>query len=389
MSEPQQPIANPLRSLHQQAEAEFQAYAQVEIVSTFGEPQAEYAAIRKSAALLDEPQRGILEVSGADRFSFLSNLLTNQIWNKDTKKGLSAGEGVYAFFLNTKGRIVSDVHAIETGDRMLLDMDARMVEPLRVAFDKFLFREQMKMTNRVGSLHTLSLHGPGSIQILNEVCPSPIPDLPQLGSINTKMINVDAAIWRDDVCAAPGFHVVIQQSDVQKIWTDLCDRFSQSHELGKRRLRPAGWAAYNACRIEGGRPIFGIDFDESVLPPETGQMDRAVSLTKGCYLGQEIVARMVARGQVARQLVGIRMADDALPIAGAQIYDDKSNSIGGITSSTISPVLSNAAICLGYVKKQFIPAGTVVNVPAEGSIRRAVVTELPFFKKNDGAINAQ
>jgi folate-binding protein YgfZ len=380
MSEAQQSIPNPLHSLHQQAEAEFQPYAQVEIVSTFGEPQAEYAAIRKAAALLDEPQRGILEVSGADRFAFLNNLLTNQTWNKEAKKGLNAGEGIYAFFLNTKGRIVSDLHAIETGDRLLLDMDARMVEPLRMAFDKFLFREQVKMTNRVGSLHTLSLHGPGSAQILSEVCTTPIPELPQLGSTNTKMFDVDAVIWRDDVCFVPGFHLVIEQSAAQKIWTGLCDRFGESHELGKRRLRPAGWAAYNACRIEGGRPIFGIDFDESVLPSETGQMDRAVSLTKGCYLGQEIVARMVARNQVARQLVGIRMADDALPIAGAQIYDDQNNSVGGITSSTISPVLSNAGICLGYVKKQFIAAGSVVNVPAEGSVRRAVVSELPFVK---------
>src|SRR5882724_6823655 len=96
-------IPNPLFHLHEQAEAEFQAYSQVQIVSTFGEPQAEYAAIRKSAALLDEPQRGILEVSGKDRFAFLNNLLTNKTWDKETKTGLAAGSGVYAFFLNTKG----------------------------------------------------------------------------------------------------------------------------------------------------------------------------------------------------------------------------------------------------------------------------------------------
>src|SRR5258706_8500194 len=161
-SAPQALVPNPLHDLHEQANAEFQAYAQVQIVSTFGEPQAEYAAIRKSAALLDEPQRGILEVSGSDRFAFLNNLLTNKTWDKEKKSGLAAGSGVYAFFLNTKGRIVADLHAIETGERMLLDMDARMVEPLRAAFDKFLFREQVKMTSRVGSLQTLSLHGPGA-----------------------------------------------------------------------------------------------------------------------------------------------------------------------------------------------------------------------------------
>jgi folate-binding protein YgfZ len=157
-------------------------------------------------------------------------------------------------------------------------------------------------------------------------------------------------------------------------------RFGEQGELGKRRLRPGGWAALNATRIEAGRRIFGIDFDETVLPAETGLLARAVSFTKGCYLGQEIVARMHARGQVARQLVGIRMDDDALPIAGAQVFDDQSNQVGAITSSTVSPVLSNAALCLGMVKRPFVPLGSVVNIPAEGSIRRATVVELPFLK---------
>src|SRR5206468_6008208 len=108
--------------------------------------------------------------------------------------------------------------------------------------------------------------------------------------------------------------------------------FSESTEPGRRPLRAAGWAAYNAARIEAGRPLFGIDFDDSVLPAETGQLARAVSFTKGCYLGQEVVARMHARGQVARQLVGIKMDDRALPIAGASIFDASQNAIGGITS---------------------------------------------------------
>src|SRR5580698_1090532 len=121
------PLPNPLRDRHEKAGAEFQAYAALEIVSTFGEPQAEYAAIRKGAALVDEPQRGILELTGADRLSFLNNLLTNQTWDKATKAGLAAGQGVYAFFLNGKGRIVADAHVIERGDKTWLDMDARLV----------------------------------------------------------------------------------------------------------------------------------------------------------------------------------------------------------------------------------------------------------------------
>jgi folate-binding protein YgfZ len=178
--------------------------------------------------------------------------------------------------------------------------------------------------------------------------------------------------------------------------------FAQQGQEGKRTLRAIGWAAFNATRIEAGRPLFGIDFDGAppasampakqqrqggesadasagMLPAETGLMHRAVSLNK-CYIGQEIVARMHARGQVARQIVGLRMEDDALPIAGAQVFDEAANLAGMVTSSTISPVLSNAAICLGHVKRPLFATGTRLRIPAEGEMRHAVVVDLPFVK---------
>src|SRR4051812_23045135 len=122
---------NPLRDVHRQAEAEFQDWAEVEIVQTFGEPQAEYAAVRKSCGMIDLPQRGILELSGKDRLAFLNNLITNQVWDKQTKSGMAAGEVVYAFLLNLKGRVVADINVIELGDRTLLEMEVRLIEPLR------------------------------------------------------------------------------------------------------------------------------------------------------------------------------------------------------------------------------------------------------------------
>ena len=360
-----------------------QAYDSVQVVSTFGEPEAEYAAIRKGAAVVDQPQRGVLELSGKDRLGFLNNLLTNQTWDKASKSGLAAGSGVYAFFLGRNGRIVADMTVIERGDRTLLEMDARVVEPVRAAFDKYLFGEQVKMTDRVGAIREIALHGPNALAILREAAGASgaeVKELALLGSSVIQLYGVAAIVWRDDPCAVPGYHLMLETGSVERVWTGLVEQFGQSAELGRRPLRPAGWAAFNATRVEAGRPFFGIDFDDSVLPHETGQIARAVSFTKGCYLGQEIVARMQARGQFARQLVGIRMTDDSLPIAGAMVYDDNDNQIGGITSSTVSPVLSNAAICLGYVKKAFTPVGTVVTIPAEGQMRKGSVAELPFVK---------
>jgi folate-binding protein YgfZ len=380
-------LPNPIYALHAQADAEFQDYATLKIVSTFGQPEAEYAAIRKGAGIMDLPQRGVLEVTGKDRLSFLNNLLTNQTWDKTSKTGLEAGKGVYAYFLNLKGRIVADLNVLERGDQALLEMDARMVETLGAAFEKFVFSEQVKLQAMSWTLHRLSLHGPEALGVLNDAAGVAIEQLGAMGSTQAKIFGVEVTLFRDDECGVPGYHLLVPTDRAAEVWTKFLEQFSNPLELGKRRLRPVGWAAYNACRIEAGRPLFDIDFgnssdpDQSVLPAEAGQFERAVSVTKGCYLGQEIVARMHARQQVAKQLVGLRIADDALPMAGATLFDEKQNQIGMVTSSTISPMLSGACIAMGYLKKPFFTPGTVVEVAAEGSMRKATVTPMPFLRE--------
>jgi folate-binding protein YgfZ len=372
---------NPLLELHRQAEAELVAYGDVEIVNTFGEPQAEYAAIRKGAALLDLPQRGFIQVTGKDRLSFLNNLLTNQTYDKATKTGMAAGSGVYAFLLHAKtGRIIADMNVLELGDHTLLEMDGRLVATVQPALEKYLFAEQVKLTATAGQWHEIAIHGPGAAEVLRQAGLVDAPNL--MGVAQAELFGIPAIIWRDDPAAVPGYFIIVPGDGARTVWMNLMSRFGTATETGKRALRSAGWAAFNATRIEGGRPIFGIDFDETILPAETSQLNRAVSFTKGCYPGQEIVARMHARQQAAKQIVGLKMADDALPLAGAGVFDDQSNQIGGITSSTISPVLSNMAIALALVKKQFIAIGTVLTIPAEGAMRKAVVCEVPFISGN-------
>jgi folate-binding protein YgfZ len=368
--------ANPLLDLHRQAEAEFQAYGPIEIVSTFGEVPAEYSAIRKSCGLMDMPFRGVIELSGKDRLPFLNNLLSNQVFDKQTKSGLAAGAGVYGFLLNAKsGRIIADMNVIERGDRTLLELDARPAASVAEALEKYRFAEQVKISSRVGELHEISLHGPGGAAILQA------PELSPGTSTTLQLFGHECIVWRDDVAGVPGHQVILPTAGARTIWMELLSRFGQSDQIGKRPLRPIGWAAFNATRIEAGRPIFGIDFDDTVLPHETGPLlDRAVSFTKGCYPGQEIVARMHARQQVARKIAGIRFDADTLPIAGAKVTDDAGNEIGGVTSSTVSPVLSNAAIALAILKKSHFNVGSAVHVPAEGEIRKASVVELPFVK---------
>src|SRR5687768_12144923 len=135
---------NPLSDLHRQAHAETQGYGDIEIVSTFGEAQAEYAAIRKSCGMMDLPHRGFIELTGKDRLTFLNNLISNQTYDKQSKSGLSAGQGVYAFLLNAKsGRIIADMNVIERGDQTLLEMDRRVVSAVMEALEKYRFAEQV------------------------------------------------------------------------------------------------------------------------------------------------------------------------------------------------------------------------------------------------------
>src|SRR3954465_10395855 len=143
---------------------------------------------------MDLPQCGVLELTGKDRLPFLNNLLTNQTWDKATKSGLAAGQGVYAYYLNAKGRIVADMNVVEGGDgRTLLEMDGRMVETVRAAFDKYLFVEQVKMTSCVGTLHEMALLGPRAAEVLMLE-----KDLPPLSSAAVRVFETDVVVFRDD-----------------------------------------------------------------------------------------------------------------------------------------------------------------------------------------------
>ncbi|MBV8781247.1 MAG: aminomethyltransferase family protein, partial [Phycisphaerae bacterium] len=283
-------------------------------------------------------------------------------------------------------RIIADMNLLELGgERTWLEMDARLIPTVQSALDKYLFAEQVKLANRMESLHEMAIHGPIAAEVLRKTIDAgEVPN--DQGCCAVRMLGQEVIAWQDVPCGVPGYFLVVPSESAAAIWDHLiatCGNPGVSGaaiNVGKRMLRPIGWAAFNTTRIEAGRPLFGIDFDENFLPAETAQLGRAVSFTKGCYPGQEIVARMHARQQIARQIVGIRIDGDALPIAGTHLYDEHDNQVGGITSSTVSPILSNAMICLGVLKRPFFNVDTVVRVPAEGAMRTAKIVQLPFAR---------
>src|SRR5690606_35907235 len=158
-------------------------------------------------------------------------------------------------------RILLDMNVIELGERMWLDVDARLIDTTIATLDRYLFADQVKLVSRAGDLHAIALHGPGAAAVLHEATGGKLPALEPMQSATVPLLGRAATIWRDDHCGVPGYQVVAGNEDIAVFWTGLHANFGPADNVPgtRRRLRAMGWAAYNACRIEGGRPLFGID----------------------------------------------------------------------------------------------------------------------------------
>ncbi|MGC8552803.1 MAG: YgfZ/GcvT domain-containing protein [Phycisphaerae bacterium] len=374
---------NPLQELHEQAEAAFIPYGpDIAIVESYGEPEAEYAAIRKAAALMDAPQRGTIELRGRDRLTFLNNLVTN-----DTRT-LVSGSGRYAFMLNTRGRIVADMNVLNLADRTLLDMDARLTAATAKALGDYIFTEDVSISDRSTELARLSLFGPAAAHLLDRIGAVGIEsDLASPLHIKDYMLaDIPVAIFSLNLVGSPQYELITPVERVRELWQILLERgdaapaaLTSTDSETKPRLRAIGWSAFNVARIESGSLLLGIDISEHNLPMETGPWYlRGVSLTKGCYLGQEVVARMHSHNSVARMLVGLRFNSHAPPMAGAELRAGELQ-VGMVTSSCNSPMLGSAPIGLGYVKRSHSELGGTVETDTMEGHRPATITALPFW----------
>ncbi len=344
-----------LHDWHGAAGAEFQAYGEAQIVSTYGALALEYAAIYRSAAIMEMSQRAALRVSGPDRFTFLNSLLTAEIVSHEGARPLANGQARFSFLLDRKGRIQAEMNVLIAGDSCILEMDRRLIDPITRELEKYHFREKVEISPIDGC--EIAVLGPAAAKLLQAV------DLAQSHCTAGGAFAAEV-LWRDDLSGVPCYYMLVSNSSARDAWTRLIDASAI----------PIGWAACNTLRIEAARPLLGVDYDDSFLPAETGQLDRAVSFTKGCYPGQEIVARMQSRDQLARRVAQLRTGLE-LPIAGQGVLDDTGAQIGVITSSTISPRQSSISLCLAVLKKPFFEPGTKVRVPAEGALRDAVVVK--------------
>jgi tRNA-modifying protein YgfZ len=321
----------------------------------------QYRAAIEHAALIDRSTRGKISLTGADRASFLHALLTNDIAR------LTPGTGAYAAYLTPQGRMISDMRVVECGDEILLDVESSVGDALSERLDTLIFSEDVQVKNVTRDLAEMGVHGPLASRVLADVLGIAAARLDEMNQYDTIRVPASTAtVVRDDALGVVGFDVYAPAADAARVIAAI---------VGAGAV-PAGEETAEVLRIEAGRPRFTVDMDTDTIPLEAGIENRAISLTKGCYVGQEVIIRVLHRGhgRVARKLAMLEVTGDVVPVRGATILAGEQE-IGRITSAVFSPK-RNGPLALGFVQRDYLAPGTQVMVRSAGEILQATVRQL-------------
>lgn len=372
--------ANPLRDRFASGDALLIPYGEpgssIEVVGAFEEVGIEYARVRKACVVFDQPHVGTIEVTGSDRLAFLNSMLTQKVID------LPDGHARRSFWLNRKGRIDADLRVAELGGRALLTLDRRLAGPTAESLASYVFSEEVTIADVSGSWHRMSIHGATAPDLLARAADDDtLAPLAHGSARDARIGDVPVRVEREDTTGEPGFDLAVPIDAAGAVYDALLDAGA----------KPVGWFALNTARIEAGTPMFGLDFGPNNLPAESGVMASRVDTRKGCYLGQEVVARMHARNTRKQGLVAFRVVSVEgggplpLPATGDAVLpggDALGAPIGAVTSSTIAPMCSGACVGFAMLRDAETAPGTELLVAAEG--RRATIAvqeSLAFWKR--------
>ncbi|HZS47559.1 MAG TPA: aminomethyltransferase family protein [Blastocatellia bacterium] len=357
----------PLYDKQQAAGGDFIEFAGYETPGNFGDCPLEYNAIRQATAMIDLSYRGRLEISGQDRIQFLQSISSNDI------KAVNPGGGIENSFLTTMGKVVGYGRFYVNEESVFIDIDGDAIEATKAYLDKYLKLSRSEMKDVSEAIGHLSIQGPRARQLVKSLAGIDLPSEP-LQHIRTEIAGNTAMIAKVSHTGEDGYDIFMDSDTLPAVWDLLVEKGREFE------VRPAGFEALNTARVEAGIPIFGVDFDENNILVEAN-LESAVSYTKGCYVGQEIIARLHYRGHVAKRLALLEIDGETRPIPGDKIFKG-TKEVGQVTSAVKSPLLGKP-LAFGLVKYEPSQIGTELGIDSSGFQLPAKVIAPPRSGKAD------
>jgi folate-binding protein YgfZ len=316
-----------------------------------------YDALLRGTAYVRRTDRGVVRLRGGDRVTWLQGLVTNDV------AAIAKGLRVYNAYLTPQGRMITDMWVLPTVEALLLDVPAPLAGSLATRLDGLVFAEDVQIDDASAEIAVLQVFGAAAADGADDAGGAEAADAQLRAATAGGAIQL-----RDPTYGVPSRAVYVPVTEQSRFIADL----SRSHV-------EVGLDALEVLRVEAGIPRFLADMTEDTIPLEAGLEARAISFTKGCYVGQEVIVRVTTRGggRVARKLVGLLVEDGAdPPPAGAALHVGE-RAVGRVTSAVFSPRRSGV-IALGYVHRDFTEPGTRLEIHHDARSLAAVVHALPF-----------
>jgi folate-binding protein YgfZ len=355
---------SPLEETHKRLGAKMCEDGAWRVAASYGDTAAEYEVVREGGAgVIDLSMRGRVEVGGTEAVQFLNGLITNDV------KTLEEGAWMHAAFPNVQGRLIASARVLRlAGDRFLFDTEAATHERILKTLGRFTLAGDFRVTDLTDELALVSLQGAQARSVVRATLGEEAAQVARGRVLSVKWNDRTLHLIRATHTAEDGFDLFVNAADAVSLWNTLCDSGA----------RPFGFDALEILRIEAGEPRYGVDMDETNVVLEAVS-DDAVSFTKGCYVGQEIIARIHWRGHVAKKLAGLMFDEQGDVKRDDKIRTTDGKEIGRLTSPAFSPRL-NRLIALGYIKYDHLAPETPVRVSSGDAELAAHVTRIPFVR---------
>ena len=330
----------------------------------YGDPEREYVTTQEGVAVLNFSSAGKLEVSGQNAVQFLNGLVTNDI------KALSPGSGALAAFLNIHAKLLALCRIYNTGSQFLLELDGGNREKVFRNLSRFVPAGGFFVNDVSDEVALISLQGPRAAEMISALTGTAV-GAEAYSNGERRLTSATVLVAAHPRCSRYGFDLFVARADAATVWREITENGSS---FGARAV---GADAFEIARIESGIPKEPEDVNENHILLEAG-FEEAISYTKGCYLGQEIIARIHWRGQPAKRLMGLRIEGAEVPARGTALYGADGKKVGEVTSSAMSPKLKKI-IALGYVHRYYLTPGTRLTLKSGDSVvGEAEVVPLPF-----------